>query len=85
MPWQVRVTARAERDLRSLPTSDLAAVRDAIQSLEADPSSVDLRKLSGSRNEWRVRVGNWRVRLLLEGGVLFVVRVLDRKDAYRKP
>jgi mRNA interferase RelE/StbE len=85
MPWHVRLTARAERDLRSLSASDQAAVRDAIQSLEVDPSSVDLHKLSGSRDEWRVRVGNWRIRLLLEGGVLFVERVLDRKDAYRKP
>ena len=61
------------------------AVRDAIQSLETDPSSVDLRKLSGVQDVWRVRVGNWRILLLLEQGVMFVVRVLDRKDAYRKP
>ena len=83
MPWQVRVTARAERDLRLLPASDRAAVRDAIQSLEADPSSVDLRKLSGARAEWRVRVGRWRIRLSLDEDTMYVVRVLQRKDAYR--
>jgi mRNA-degrading endonuclease RelE of RelBE toxin-antitoxin system len=83
MPWEVRLTRRAERDLLALPKSDQGAVRIAIQALEVDPTTVDLRKLSGARDEWRVRVGRWRIRLLLDGDVLYVERVLDRKDAYR--
>jgi len=85
MPWRVRVTARAERDLGVLSESDRFAIREAIKALVVDPTSVDLRKLSGSRDQWRVRVGNWRIRLRLEGDVMLVERVRDRKDAYRKP
>jgi mRNA-degrading endonuclease RelE of RelBE toxin-antitoxin system len=84
MPWQVQITAHAERDLRSLPRSDEIAVRDAIDRLAVDASSVDLRKLAGKRSEWRVRVGRWRVRLFVEGAVAYVERVLPRKEAYRE-
>jgi mRNA interferase RelE/StbE len=83
MPWQIQVTARAERDLRSLPRSAEVAARHAIDNLAADPSSVDLRKLAGKRSEWRVRVGQWRILISLEGGVAYVESVLPRKDAYR--
>lgn len=35
--------------------------------------------------EWRLRVGDWRVRFRLdiEGGTLYVLRVLPRDKAYR--
>ncbi len=50
--------------------------------LERDPS-VDLRRLRGS-DEWRLRVGDWRVRLQLDfdGRVVIVVRILPRGRAY---
>ncbi len=33
--------------------------------------------------EYRLRVGEWRVRFVLSGGKILVLRVLNRKDAYR--
>ena len=83
MPWEVRLTAKAERDLRSLPPGDQSAARLAIDRLATDPSSVHLRKLAGKQSEWRVRVGRWRIRLYLEQGITYVERILPRKDAYR--
>jgi mRNA-degrading endonuclease RelE of RelBE toxin-antitoxin system len=61
------MTARAEKDLRTLPAQDQAAVRKAIDALRLDPLSVDLKKLAGARNEWRIRVRTWRVRLSQQG------------------
>jgi mRNA-degrading endonuclease RelE of RelBE toxin-antitoxin system len=42
----------------------------------------DLKKLQGAQREWRLRAGNWRVRLVLEGPTAFVVSVDNRRDAY---
>ena len=41
----------------------------------------DIKKLSGS-NEWRVRVGDWRVGLLLTGNEVYITEVNNRRDAY---
>ena len=51
------------------------------QRLATDPSSVDLKKLSG--RGWRLRVGQWRAIISLNSdGVMLVQRVLNRRDAY---
>ncbi len=57
----------------------------ALRSLAVDPSTVDLRKLAGTPNGWRLRVGRWRVLLEADNrtGTMRVDRVLDRRDAYR--
>lgn len=41
----------------------------------------DLKKLSGS-NDWRLRSGDWRIFLKLDGETAWVFAISDRKDAY---
>ncbi len=44
-----------------------------------------MRKLKGTDNEWRLRVGDWRVRFRrdTERKLISVIRVLPRGRAYR--
>ena len=42
---------------------------------------ADLKKLAGS-DEWRLRVGDWRVILLFAAPRLYVSEVHNRRDAY---
>jgi mRNA interferase RelE/StbE len=85
MPWRVDISRRAERDLDRLPIEDRNAVIGALRRMADDLSSVDLRKLGGSANRWRLRVGRWRVILDSDNqsGTMTAARVLDRRDAYR--
>ena len=84
MPWRQEMSRRARRDLLDLKDSDRAAVQVALDRLAADPSSADLKKLSGGAG-WRLRIGQWRalVELDTRTGVMLVTRVLNRRDAYR--
>lgn len=41
-----------------------------------------MKKLEAKSNRYRLRVGNHRVLFTLEGGVIGVYRVKDRKEAY---
>jgi mRNA-degrading endonuclease RelE of RelBE toxin-antitoxin system len=41
----------------------------------------DLKKLQGSER-WRLRVGDWRIGLKLEGDIAWILDVADRQDAY---
>ena len=45
----------------------------------------DAQKLTGRGDQWRLRVGNWRVifRPDFQDGVVVVLRVLPRSQAYR--
>jgi mRNA interferase RelE/StbE len=77
--WALVFESRAEKDLARLDPPIARRVLGALERLlERDPS-VDLRRLRGS-DEWRLRVGDWRVRLQLdfEARAVVVVRILPR-------
>ena len=81
--WAIRFEPRAERDLSRLDRPVARRVIAALDRLlERDPS-VDVRRLRGS-DEWRLRVGDWRVRLRLDFDerTVIVVRILPRGRAY---
>ena len=42
----------------------------------------DVKKLSGRYHEYRLRVGRYRVLFMLEGDLISVYAVRDRKEAY---
>ena len=43
----------------------------------------DLKKLSGTSDEWRLRSGDWRVFCVMDGSRVYVTGIDNRRDAYR--
>ena len=86
MRWRIVVTSRAERDLKGLSARDQSRIRAGIDSLIEFPTRGDLNKLQGRENEWRLRVGDWRVRFELDrtNRIIVVLRILTRSQAYRR-
>lgn len=82
-PWGVSYTPRARRDLRALEPQIRARVLAALDRLVARDPALDVRRLTGTP-EYRIRVGGWRVRFLLdaEAQMIVVQRVLPRGRAY---
>lgn len=74
-------------DMRKLARGNPAMARrvGAAVARLAETGQGDLLKLQGTSGERRLRVGDWRVRLLLddEAQTLLVLRVLPRGSAYR--
>ena len=61
-------------------------IEELIELVEQAPNPAtipNLKKLRYSGDYYRVRVGEYRVGLILDGGVLTFVRCLHRKDIYR--
>lgn len=57
---------------------------DALDRFVGDPPVGDVVKLTGTDDEWRLRVGDWRVRFTRDDtGTIQVTRVLPRGRAYR--
>lgn len=81
---RVVVTKAAARDLGRLPKGAQRDVLVAVEAVaDARSPNADIRKLGGRANQWRLRLGSYRVLLEL-GKDLTVLRVLDRKEAYRR-
>jgi mRNA interferase RelE/StbE len=82
--WRVVVDDRARKDLRRIDPQPRQRILRAITRLAAGAEIVgDVKRLSGS-GEYRLRVGDWRVRFERHDRelVIIVVRVLPRGRAY---
>jgi len=85
----VKVAFRASflRDLDNVTDkSFLVRAKKIIEEVEqaADLSRVrNVKKLRGTVNCYRIRLGEYRFGLLLEEDALVLVRFLHRKDVYR--
>ncbi|RDB02649.1 type II toxin-antitoxin system RelE family toxin [Runella aurantiaca] len=65
--------------LRLLLQEVVLSVREA-KTLQNIPN---LKKLSGYKNAYRIRIGDYRIGLYFEGDVLVFARILPRKEIYR--
>jgi mRNA interferase RelE/StbE len=83
----VRFKESFVRDLRHIKDKGLLTrVRELIELVEQAPhlgQVVDLKKLRGGGNYYRIRVGDYRIGLIVEGDASTFVRFLHRKDIYR--
>lgn len=64
----------------------LERVRVAIEAVEKAGSLSQingLKKLKGGGNYYRLRIGDFRVGMVVEGNKIVFVRFINRKDAYR--
>jgi mRNA interferase RelE/StbE len=82
----ITIASAAVRELKKLDARTRQTVADAISALANDPRPEGVRKLSGSKDSFRIRVGDHRVlyRIIDRDLVVLVVKVAHRRDVYRK-
>ncbi len=83
--YRVLLERGAEKDLTRLPSEIHDRVIAAIQGLATNPRPPGCRKLAGSKHDWRVRVGDYRVVYEIDDRirVVRVNRVRHRREVYR--
>lgn len=85
MTYRITLSPEAKKNLRRIKDRRLHdRLIAAIAELASDPRPSGCLKLVGEVNQWRVRVGDWRVVYVIEDGrlVVLVVRVSPRGGAY---
>ena len=82
---EVYTERAAERDLRRLPPGDFERIIAVIRAFAADPRPPGSRKMVGSKSDWRIRIGTWRVIYEVddEAEVVRIMRVGHRREVYR--
>jgi mRNA interferase RelE/StbE len=85
MPYNVSLTRPATKDLEALPKNVLKRVDAAILALADDPHPQGSKKLTGSEDLYRIRVGDYRIIYQVEGGelIVLIIRVRHRREVYR--
>ena len=83
--YDVWLERTAERDLKSLPSYVFQNIIRRIKPLANNPRPDGCRKISGSKNDWRIRMGAYRVIYEIDekSKAVRIMRVRHRKDAYR--
>lgn len=83
MKWDVSWTAAALRDMKRLDEATVERVRDSVLQVAAGEPR-DVRRVRGTQGEYRLRVGDLRVRFVLSNPdrKIVVLRVLPRDRAY---
>jgi mRNA interferase RelE/StbE len=84
---KVEFKASFSKDLNKIKNKVvLKQIKEAIEGVEKtkDFKSIpNLKKLRGGDTYYRIKVGEYRIGLSVEGDLLVFVRCLDRKDIYR--
>ena len=81
MRYEVEFMAPARDQLRALPKETRRLIGRKIDRAQIDLEG-DVKKLKGFKNKYRLRAGNYRVLFELEGPLIVIYDVGDRKDMY---
>lgn len=85
MKYSVIVKPNASKDLDLLPKYIYLNIRNVLNSLREESRPVGCKKLIGSENRWRIRIGNYRILYEINDDLktVEIFRIAHRKDVYR--
>ncbi|MGQ4894433.1 MAG: type II toxin-antitoxin system RelE family toxin [Candidatus Njordarchaeia archaeon] len=83
--FKILIEKKAVRTLRKLDEKTRKRITDALKLIEQEGFSakLNIKKLSGYKNYYRLRIGNYRILFELSRDVIRVFSILPRKKAYR--
>lgn len=85
MRYTIIIPKPVQKQLKNLPTETYQRVIEKIEQLSGQPRSLDTKKLKGFENEYRIRIGDYRVRYEINDKTLTILLLScrHRRDAYR--
>ena len=83
--YTIRFTNSAAREFRTFPPEIKRRVAAVIDSLQQKPRPAGVRKLRGSTELYRIRIGPYRLVYEIDDSMLriLVTKIRYRSDAYR--
>jgi mRNA interferase RelE/StbE len=86
MSYTLLISKSVQKQLNDLPDSFKERVVEKIQTLASSPRPDGVVKLKGFDNEYRIRVGDYRIRYEVDdtNQTIKLLQCKHRKDVYRK-
>ena len=85
MSYEVQILPKVARQIKALSVEVRQDISLTIRSLANEPRPIGVKKLSGEKDVYRVKAGNYRVlyRIIDKVLVVVVVSVGHRREVYR--
>ena len=82
--FRVEVKPSARKELERFPDHLIARIVPRLENLALNPRPPGCKKLQGGDNEWRIRVGDYRVVYTIDDANLLVevTRIRHRSEVY---
>ena len=82
--YSLEVKQSAQKELDALDDRLFTRIDKKILALADNPRPAGCKKLRGYKDQWRIRVGDWRVLYIVddEAKVVSVTRIAHRGEAY---
>lgn len=81
MHYRLEMKPEARQQLRELSKDHRRNIGRRLETLQTDLVG-DVKTLTARTHEYRLRVGSFRILFMLEGDLISVYAVKDRKEAY---
>lgn len=87
MTYRIEFSRYAQKQFRKLPPQIQQRLEPQIDALTEKPRPSGAKKLEGEDNQYRIRVGDYRIVYKIHDAVLLVIllRIGHRREVYRKP
>jgi mRNA interferase RelE/StbE len=86
MSYTVVISKSVQKQIDNLPEDVGNRVIERIEQLENEPRPSGAVKLKGANNEYRIRVGDYRVRYVVDDNsqTIRLLQCKHRREVYRK-
>jgi mRNA interferase RelE/StbE len=86
MSYSIVISKSVQKQINDLPSQIRNRVVEKIQSLAQEARPSDVVKLKGSGKEYRIRIGDYRVRYEIDDSsqIIRLLQCKHRRDIYRK-
>jgi mRNA interferase RelE/StbE len=80
----LEIKQSAQKELDALDDALFTRMDRKILALAANPRPAGCKKLKGYRDQWRVRVGDWRVLYIIDDAakLVTITRIAHRREVY---
>lgn len=82
----IEIRRSFEKDALKLPLTAqnlLAKIIENLSQVEKLSELTSCKKLTGYKNAYRIRMGEYRIGFIFENGTVELIRVLGRKEIYK--
>lgn len=85
MKYALIIKKSAEKELLALPRESAVKIKSAIEALADNPRPKGCKKLSGKADDYRIRIGSYRVVYTISDRevTVWIIKVAHRKEVYR--
>jgi len=82
--YSLEIKQSAQKELDSLDDAVFKRVDRKILALADNPRPPGCKKLRGYRDQWRIRVGDWRIVYFIDDAarLVTITRVAHRREVY---